>query len=65
MIKTPEPYTEMIRFRNLLVHQYETVDPLILYNIAMTRLADFRRFRDEIDAALQSHDGNEPRTPSE
>ena len=65
VIKTPEPYTEMIRFRNLLVHQYEIVDPFILYNIATARLADFRRFRDEIDAALQSFEEGGQRTPSQ
>lgn len=60
VIRSPAPYAEMIRFRNLLVHQYETVDPLILHAIATTRLEDFRRFRDEIDAALGAGGGGKP-----
>ena len=34
-----------------LVHQYEEIDPEILYNLARNQLEDFRRFRDEIGRA--------------
>ncbi len=49
VIQSVEPYVEMVRFRNLIVHQYEEIDPEILYSIVSTKLDDFRRFRDEID----------------
>lgn len=43
-------YVDIVRFRNLIVHQYEEIDPAILFDLAKNRLGDFRRFRDEIDA---------------
>ena len=49
VIKSAQPYTEMIRFRNLIVHQYEEINPDIVYNIATNYLDTFRHFRDEID----------------
>lgn len=52
VLRSAAPYAEMARFRNLLVHQYEAIDPAIVYRIATNHLGDFRRFRDEIDQAL-------------
>ena len=49
VIQSVEPYVEMVRFRNLIIHQYEEIDPEILYSIVSKKLDDFRRFRDEID----------------
>jgi len=51
VIKSAKPYTNMIRFRNLIVHQYEEIDPAIIFNIAKNELNAFRQFRDEIDRA--------------
>ncbi len=48
-IQSAQPYAEMVCFRNLIVHQYEEIDPEILYSIVSKKLDDFRRFRDEID----------------
>jgi uncharacterized protein YutE (UPF0331/DUF86 family) len=48
-IQSAQRYVEMVRFRNLIVHQYEEIDPEILYSIVSKKLDDFRRFRDEID----------------
>ncbi len=48
-IQSAQPYAEMVRFRNLIVHQCEEIDPEILYSIVSKKLDDFRRFRDEID----------------
>ncbi len=48
-IQSAQPYAEMVRFRNLIVHRYEEIDPEILYSIVSKKLDDFRRFRDEID----------------
>ena len=49
VIKSVEPYKNMIRFRNLIVHQYEQIDPEIVFDIAKNKLDSFRKFRDEID----------------
>ena len=50
IIGSKQPYVDIVRFRNLIVHQYEQIDPAILFDLAKHRLGDFRRFRDEIDA---------------
>jgi len=49
ILKSTEPYKIMIKFRNLVVHRYEEIEPEILYNIAKNKLDDFRLFRNEID----------------
>jgi uncharacterized protein YutE (UPF0331/DUF86 family) len=49
ILKDAEVYKSIIRFRNLIVHEYEIVDPEIIYKILKDHLSDFRRFRDEID----------------
>jgi uncharacterized protein YutE (UPF0331/DUF86 family) len=51
VIPSSEPYRSIVRFRNLIVHEYEAIDPRILYDIVTTRLDDFRRFRGEVDRA--------------
>jgi len=49
VIKSAQSYADMIKFRNLIVHQYEEIDPEIVFNIAKNKLDSFRMFRDEID----------------
>ncbi len=49
ILQSSDPYCDMVRFRNRIVHEYETTDPAIVYSIATGHLSDFRRFRDEID----------------
>ena len=49
VLKDVQPYREMVKFRNLLVHQYAEIDSRIVYDIATNRLNDFRAFRQEID----------------
>ncbi len=49
IIKSADAYSNMIKFRNIIVHQYEEIDPEIVYNIAKNQLGSFRMFRDEID----------------
>ena len=49
VIKSTQPYSDMVRFRNLIVHQYEEIDPVILYDIIENKLENFRQFRNEID----------------
>jgi uncharacterized protein YutE (UPF0331/DUF86 family) len=50
VLKSAQPYINITRFRNLIVHQYEEIDPVILFDLSKNRLGDFRKFRDEIDA---------------
>jgi uncharacterized protein YutE (UPF0331/DUF86 family) len=44
----------MIRFRNLIVHEYEQIDPDVMYSLISSRLDDFARFRDELDRTFGS-----------
>lgn len=54
VLKLSDPYVGIVRFRNLIVHRYEEIDPSILFELVKTRLDDFRKFRSEIDRAAQS-----------
>ena len=49
VLKSTQPYNDMVRFRNLIVHQYEEIDPAIIYDIIKNKLDNFRQFRNEID----------------
>jgi uncharacterized protein YutE (UPF0331/DUF86 family) len=40
-------------FRNILVHEYEDINDLIVYDTIRTRLGDFEAFRGEVVKALQ------------
>jgi len=51
VIQDAQPYIGIVRFRNLIVHEYEEIDPRLLFNLATTRLTDLLAFRDEIDRA--------------
>lgn len=44
---------QMARFRNLVVHQYEKLDPALVVTILDRHLTDFGRFRDAIVAWLK------------
>jgi len=48
VLASTEPYVGMVRFRNLIVHQYEEIDPSILYMLSTRKISDFRKFIDEI-----------------
>jgi uncharacterized protein YutE (UPF0331/DUF86 family) len=49
VLPAPEPFAEMVRFRNRIVHGYTDINPEMVYTIATTRQEDFRKFRDAID----------------
>lgn len=49
ILDSEQPYMEMVRFRNLIVHEYEEIDPELLYELSTSKLEDFARFRAEID----------------
>lgn len=55
MLKKASPYDKMVRFRNLIVHQYADIDPSMLFEISQKQLDDFHKFRDEIDRALHGN----------
>jgi uncharacterized protein YutE (UPF0331/DUF86 family) len=48
IIQSFETYADMIRFRNFIVHRYETIDTQILFAIVTKKLKNFRSFADEI-----------------
>ncbi|GAG01595.1 unnamed protein product, partial [marine sediment metagenome] len=39
VLSSCQPYTDMVRFRNLIVHQYEEIDPAILWDIVTNKLS--------------------------
>ena len=45
VLESNQPYVDIVRFRNLIVHQYEEIDPAVLFDLAKNRLDDFRKFR--------------------
>ncbi|MCF6174392.1 MAG: DUF86 domain-containing protein [Victivallaceae bacterium] len=49
VITKPDPYVDMVRFRNLIVHRYEAIEPELLYTIATAKLSDFDSFMQELD----------------
>ena len=52
VIHDEKPYIDIVRFRNLIVHEYDKIDPKILFELATSRLRDFAAFRDELDKTL-------------
>jgi uncharacterized protein YutE (UPF0331/DUF86 family) len=54
VLESAQPYADIVRFRNLIVHRYEEIDPDVLFELVTNRLGDFARFRDEIDTASRS-----------
>lgn len=50
VIKDPDVYMDMVRFRNFIVHRYEYIDTDIIYDIAKNKLWLFRKFAKEIYA---------------
>lgn len=53
VIANREPYRQMVRFRNFIVHRYERVDAEILAEMVNRRLEDFAQFRQEVLAYAQ------------
>lgn len=49
-----EPLVNMAKFRNIIVHQYEKVDPEIVIGILQNNIEDFERFIKEITTYLKS-----------
>jgi uncharacterized protein YutE (UPF0331/DUF86 family) len=43
----------VVKFRNILVHQYTQVDAAIVVSILQSNLIDFIRFRDEIASSMK------------
>jgi uncharacterized protein YutE (UPF0331/DUF86 family) len=56
ILSAEQPYKKMVGYRNLIVHEYERIDPEITYTLATQRLDDFRLFRDEIDRWMMKAD---------
>jgi uncharacterized protein YutE (UPF0331/DUF86 family) len=43
-----EGYIKAVRMRNVIVHQYDQVDPRILADVVNNHLDEYRAFRDEV-----------------
>ena len=52
-----ETFKKMARFRNLLIHGYETVEDEITYEVLITRLDDFRLFCKTIREYMAARSG--------
>ncbi|MBT9589190.1 DUF86 domain-containing protein [bacterium] len=48
VLSSAQAYVPLVGFRNLVVHQYEDVNPEILVDIVNTRLNVLEQFRDEV-----------------
>ena len=48
VLKNPEIYMNMVRFRNFIVHRYEYIETDIIYDIAKNKLGLFRQFASEV-----------------
>lgn len=48
VLKSAEPYKQMVGMRNILVHRYEFVDPEKLKAIVNEHLDDFQHFKKEV-----------------
>jgi uncharacterized protein YutE (UPF0331/DUF86 family) len=48
ILENAADYTDMIRFRNFIVHRYENIDLEIIFNIITGKLNLFTQFVDEI-----------------
>lgn len=48
IITSSNQYTDMVRFRNFIVHRYEKIDLEIIYGILRNKLHLFNNFVDEI-----------------
>jgi uncharacterized protein YutE (UPF0331/DUF86 family) len=55
-LSSENPYKSMVGYRNLIVHEYERIDPEMTYMLATQKLDDFRAFRDEIDKLTAKND---------
>ncbi|MDE0222768.1 MAG: DUF86 domain-containing protein [Spirochaetaceae bacterium] len=51
VIRDADRYAAIVRFRNLIVHRYDEIDPAIVFDILQNHLDLFREFRDEVDHA--------------
>ena len=48
VIQSADLYEKMVKFRNLIVHEYEEIDHHILYEVLTEKLEGFDNFRDEV-----------------
>jgi len=53
-----EPLVKMSKFRNIIVHQYEKVDPEIVISILQRNIDDLKKFSDEIVTYMKSLDAD-------
>ncbi len=49
VLEKAEPFNEMVRFRNRLVHMYDSIEPEVLYEIVTVYIKDIIRFKTAIE----------------
>ncbi len=55
-IEEPTRFESIVRFRNLVVHMYESVDPAMLHDIVQNRLGDIDTFVTQIESQVMDDD---------
>ena len=55
VVRDDASYVNMVRFRNILLHQYEQLDQAIVYGIVTKRLGDFEAFISELRTYAETH----------
>ena len=53
-ISQSDPFAKMAKFRNIVVHNYEKIDPAIVVGILRNNLEDFETFKKAIVAYLKT-----------
>jgi len=53
-ISQSDPFAKMAKFRNIVVHKYEKIDPAIVVGILRNNLEDFETFKKAIVAYLKT-----------
>ena len=54
ILSQSDPLAKMAKFRNIVVHNYEKIDPAIVVGILRNNLEDFETFKKAIIAYLKT-----------
>ena len=51
ILKLEQPFEKMVKLRNIIVHQYEHINPEILFDLTKNCIDNFKKFINAIDNA--------------
>ena len=60
--QTAEKITSLVKMRNIIVHQYDTINYHLLFDGLCELHKDFLQFQEEILTWIDSHENNEKKT---